>query len=298
MAWGLKSVNHRRNDVLSRIRWERLEALLAEHYRREGYQVEHVGTGATKQRFDGGIDLKLHKDDAYILVQSKHWNAYKVTHNAVHELLGLMVNEGATGAILVSSGEFTRAAIEAATRKGHVQLVDGDDLRRMLGPLPEPESGSSRAGDLVRTISSSPHAQRIGRALNDRLLSEVEGVIRNGRPSRYARKAVAVGFWLIVLKIVGVLLLFWYLTYALGNVLNGIAARHVPAVKTAPVPAVPQPAGYAPNVMVVPADVAGDAIGRPVQAPAYRPPTPEQIRESRRKADEAMKVIEATTPEM
>jgi restriction endonuclease Mrr len=151
MAWGLKAVRHRRSDALSRVGWDGLERLLAEHYRREGYRVEHVGTGGNGRRFDGGIDLKLRRDDAYVLVQSKHWNAYQVTHNAVHELLGLMVNEGATGAILVTSGEFTRAAIEAATRHGHVQLVDGDDLRAMLGEVSEPE-GRARVGDWMSAM--------------------------------------------------------------------------------------------------------------------------------------------------
>ena len=126
---GLKNVRHRRTDALTQVRWDQLESLLAGYYREQGYTVDHCGTGATSSRFDGGIDLKLRKDDAYILVQCKHWNAKQVPHNAVHELMGLMVNEGATGVILVTSGEFTRAAIEAATRQGHVQLVDGDDLR-------------------------------------------------------------------------------------------------------------------------------------------------------------------------
>ncbi len=134
---GLKQVARRRDDALSRVRWDRLEVLLARHYAAQGFRVEHVGTGGTGRRFDGGIDLKLRRDDAYILVQCKGWNAYKVPHNEVHQLIGLMVNEGATDAILVTTGEFTRAAIEAAARGGHVQLVDGDDLRRMLGPLPE-----------------------------------------------------------------------------------------------------------------------------------------------------------------
>ena len=102
MAGGLKSVRNRRDDALSRIGWDRLESLLADHYRHEGYTVEHVGTGGTGRRFDGGIDLKLRKDDAYILVQSKHWSAKQVPHSAVHELLGVMVNEGATGATLVT----------------------------------------------------------------------------------------------------------------------------------------------------------------------------------------------------
>jgi hypothetical protein len=136
---GLKNVRSRRDDALTRVGWDQLESLLAVYYREQGYQVEHCGTGATRARFDGGIDLKLRKDDQYILVQCKHWNAKQVPHNAVHELLGIMVNQGATGAILVTSGEFTKAAIEAATRQGHVQLIDGDELRAMIGPIAEPE---------------------------------------------------------------------------------------------------------------------------------------------------------------
>jgi len=66
MVSGLKSVRHRRDDALSRVGWVQLERLMARHYQREGYAVEHVGTGGPLQRFDGGIDLKLHKGSAYL----------------------------------------------------------------------------------------------------------------------------------------------------------------------------------------------------------------------------------------
>jgi len=131
---GLKNVHTRRDDALTRVGWGRLETMLADHYRGQGWSVDHVGTGASRTRFDGGIDLKLRKDGEYVLVQCKHWNAKQVPHNAVNELLGLKTNENATGAIVITSGEFTQAAREAATRQGHVQLIDGDALRTMLGP--------------------------------------------------------------------------------------------------------------------------------------------------------------------
>lgn len=131
---GLKNVRNRRNDALARVGWDRLEMMLVDYYREQGWRVEHIGTGAGGRRFDGGIDLKLRRGDEYVLVQCKHWNAKQVTHNAVHELLGIKVNENATGAIVITSGEFTQAARQAATRLGHVQLIDGDALRVMLGP--------------------------------------------------------------------------------------------------------------------------------------------------------------------
>jgi restriction system protein len=129
----LKLTKTRHTDPLSQTTWQDFESLLATHYRNQGFRVEHVGTGKGRSRYDGGIDLKLRKDDEYILVQCKHWNTRQVPHNAVHELLGIMVNEGATGAIVVTSGEFTKAAIKAATRHGHVKLIDGNELRSMLG---------------------------------------------------------------------------------------------------------------------------------------------------------------------
>lgn len=113
----LERVGNRRDDALARVGRQALEGLLARHYAAQAYAVEHVGTGGTGARYDGGIDLKLRRADEYVLVQVKHWNACKVPHNDVHQLLGVMVNEGATGAVLVTSGEFTQAAIDAAHRR-------------------------------------------------------------------------------------------------------------------------------------------------------------------------------------
>jgi hypothetical protein len=131
----LKRNRTRWYDALSRVDSARFEALIADHYRREGWRVQHVGAQATGQRYDGGIDLKVYRDDAYLVVQCKHWNACQVPHNDVHELLGVMVNERATGAVVVSSGEFTAAAREAAAKHGHVQLIDGETLRATLDPV-------------------------------------------------------------------------------------------------------------------------------------------------------------------
>ena len=57
-----KNVRNRRFDSLSRVDWREFERLLADYYRRQGFGVEHCGTGASASRFDGGIDLKLFRD--------------------------------------------------------------------------------------------------------------------------------------------------------------------------------------------------------------------------------------------
>ena len=300
MAGGLKSVRNRRDDALSRIGWDRLEALLAEHYRREGYAVEHVGTGGSGCKFDGGIDLKLRKGDEYILVQSKHWNAMQVPHNAVHELLGVMVNEGATGAILVTSGEFTRAAIEAATKQGHVQLIDGDDLRVMLGPLPEPGPQTESAVDRAVRIQASLRPSHSPRSLDHK-----------------SKRVVAK----LALAVFALVIFFW----AVSRMFSAI--QQIPIQQQARIQAAAAAAQakqteqqtVTPRSTAIPAPdkSASSAYGRSDPDPCHEladwqsgtyidhckqstphNPTAAEISESQRKADEAMKVIEANTPDM
>lgn len=130
-----KSVTHRFTDALSQLSWQDFERLLATYYAAQGYRVEHVGTGVSKTQYDGGIDLKLHHGGEYVVVQCKHWNAGQVTHNAIHELLGVMLTQRASSAIVVTSGEFTQAAKAAASAEPRVHLIDGVTVRAMLGPL-------------------------------------------------------------------------------------------------------------------------------------------------------------------
>lgn len=292
---GLKQVRNRRHDALARVRWDRLEALLADYYAAHGYRVEHVGTGGTRRRFDGGIDLKLRKDDEYILVQCKGWNAYQVPHNEVHQLIGLMVNEGATGAILVTAGEFTRAAIEAAARGGHVQLVDGDDLREMLGPLPKDVLETLPSLDAGRGRSATNAVQRIAATAGDRLLSAAEDRIRYGRgKAGGVGRTIAFGLGIKLIIQLLAFLFFVLILYFAGRVflsaVNSLSLAKVspPTQQTAkPQPIIPAPSSELP------------ASAEPqVALPPPREPTREEIRRAQSQADDAMKVIQDTTPEM
>jgi restriction system protein len=141
----MKSVRHRHDDALSRVTWGAFEHLVAEHFRRQGYRVEYTGAGDGNLA-DGGIDLKLFREQELIVVQCKHWNSFQVPHDDVHQLVGVMPIVGATGAIVVTSGEFTTAAMEAAMKFRHIRLIDGKTIRAMLGPIAEPvvESPASR----------------------------------------------------------------------------------------------------------------------------------------------------------
>lgn len=287
---GLKRVGRRRDDALSRVAWDRLEALLAAYYRNRGFEVDEVGTGATGARFDGGVDLRLSRDDERIVLQCKHWNAMKVPHNAVHELLGIMFNEGATGAILITSGEFSRAAIEAASRHDHVQLIDGDALRRMLGPLPEP-AVVSPAGVALDGFEFVPFD-----AVVEEQLPPLAGARIHARREHRGRRpespsitlvklGIAIAFGLLALTILG---------YAMQSVVHGLAHRpHLSASV---------PTGNGASAGATAADSAGvdpwsvETIQPPPAAASA--PTPAEIREQQRKAAEAIKTIEKSTPEM
>ena len=134
----MQSVRYRHDDALSRVTWGAFEHMVAEHFRRQGYRVEHTGTAEGRNPADGGIDLKLHREQELVVVQCKHWNSFQVPHNDVHQLIGVMHTVEATGAIVVTSGEFTAMAVEAAAKFRHIRLIDGKTIRAMLGPVAEP----------------------------------------------------------------------------------------------------------------------------------------------------------------
>lgn len=137
-------------DVLNGMSWREFEMLVGEAYRRQRFQVQELGGSGP----DGGADLVLTKKGEKILVQCKQWKAYKVGVQPVRELLGVMVGMGATGGIVVTSGEFTRDALNFA-RNNNIQLVDGPTFHELTKGL---KSNSVQPAN----ASSSPVCQKCG----------------------------------------------------------------------------------------------------------------------------------------
>jgi len=107
--------------------WKQFEFLVAEAYRRQGYQVEFsLGRGA-----DGGVDLTLRRDGRTSLVQCKQWKVYSVGAPVIREMFGLLTAEKADEAIIVTSGNFTRDAQDFAAGKP-VHLIDGPRLLALV----------------------------------------------------------------------------------------------------------------------------------------------------------------------
>jgi hypothetical protein len=283
--YGLKRVRTRRHDALARLRWDQLESLLATYYRRAGFSVEVVGAGGTGARYDVGIDLKLYKGDQFLIVQCRHWKVRPVPPNAVHDLIGMMLTAGATGAIFVSSGEFNRYARESAARYQGVQLVDGGMLRAMVGPeaaaLPPPTT----APPPTHTPADMPWPPVDRRWTHDSPMYRMSrsAALSNGLGGVLALVAVSLGFVAVVL---------W------ATAPPAPTPRPVVAAAAAPVPAPTRVATQSGAVTSAPA-ARSPAIRSTVPAtrPAPPPPTEEEIRESQRKAEEAMRVLEASTPE-
>jgi restriction system protein len=133
--------------ALADMDWQAFESLVSESFRREGFQVDERGGTAP----DGGVDLVITKASQQLLVQCKHWKSQQVGVNIVRELNGVVAARGATGGIVVTSGQFTREAREFAKSCG-IRLIDGDELEKRIGPV----AASSSAGTGPITVAACP----------------------------------------------------------------------------------------------------------------------------------------------
>jgi restriction system protein len=114
-------------ESLRAVPWKDFEFLVAEAYRRQGYDVDFsLGKGA-----DGGVDLVLRKAGRTSLVQCKQWKVFSVGAPVIREIFGLMTAERADEAIIVTSGNFTAEA-ESFARRKPIQLVDGPRLLQLV----------------------------------------------------------------------------------------------------------------------------------------------------------------------
>lgn len=113
--------------ALNQMSWGDFERLVAEHFRRAGFQVSRAGGNGP----DGGIDLVVRKNSEKHLVQCKQWKAYKVGVQPVREFYGVMAANGATGGYFVTSGVYTDEAKKFAQGL-NLELIDGPQLKSLI----------------------------------------------------------------------------------------------------------------------------------------------------------------------
>lgn len=131
--------NTESSDPFSALSWLDFELLVGQYFRELGYSVAETSFGA-----DGGVDLRVKDGADTYLVQCKLWKASKVPVTVVRELYGVMMAEGASGAIVVTSGEFTPDAKGFVEGKSIV-LVDG---RLLVNSIRNKEPTSELKADI------------------------------------------------------------------------------------------------------------------------------------------------------
>ncbi len=127
-AWIFNSINSNgARETLQQLSWKDFEFLISEYFKKQNFRVDLIDA----QGADGGIDIKLFKEDALYLVQCKHYKAWKVPVQVVRELYGIMTAEKAMGGYIVTTGKFTTDAISFASNT-QIELIDGSKLEKIL----------------------------------------------------------------------------------------------------------------------------------------------------------------------
>jgi restriction system protein len=104
-----------------------VERLVADAYRRQGYQVDELGASSG----DSDAGMLLIKATQRVLLQCKYWRTRRLAEMPVRELYGTMAAQNASAGILITSGSFTLEASRFAGY-GRIQLIDGPRLLGML----------------------------------------------------------------------------------------------------------------------------------------------------------------------
>ena len=117
--------------TVRKLSWQEFEHLVCEAYRRRGYTARVVGSPSG----DGGVDIELVRPGETVLVQCKHWQAWKVGVATVRELLGVVVSRRAARGIVVTSGQFTEEANRFGDLTAQIELIDGTRLAALIADV-------------------------------------------------------------------------------------------------------------------------------------------------------------------
>jgi hypothetical protein len=146
------------------------------------------------------------------------------------------------------------------------------------------------------TMPSRSRAESFAEAAGERLLRAAEDRIRNdGR--RQVSRAVQVGLGAVIAKalfgLATLFLIWWFLTTAVGNALHSLPQPHRQVVAVpAPAPAPRRDAVTPPPIESTPMFVEASP------QPAERQLTARELAEERRQAEETMRILERSTPEI
>ncbi len=110
-------------EALRGMPWEEFAAALEAGFRREGYAVKRLESGAA--------DFELSKAGRMSLVAAKRWKASRTGVEPLRELQAAGTAREAQECVVVFAGEMTQNARAFAKEKG-VRLVEGVELVKLL----------------------------------------------------------------------------------------------------------------------------------------------------------------------
>lgn len=118
-------------EILQNIDWKLLEDICAAYLDSKNWQVQQTELGA-----DGGVDVLFNsanwtKPTPFGLIQCKARPNWKVPVSAIRELYGVMADRKAELGIFITTGAFTRDALDFAVGK-RMQLVDGEKFLSLI----------------------------------------------------------------------------------------------------------------------------------------------------------------------
>jgi hypothetical protein len=273
-------------DALARLTWQDFEHLLAEHYRAQGYRVEHHTPIKSLKTLAAGVDLRLTRGKESVILQCKHWDALEVEVQEVNELLSVMLNEAATKGILVTRGRFSTEALSIQRRQPRLQLMDGEMLRVLI-KLPDHLDAS-----LPGSPAASPAAKKSTKTARR----------RSGASSQGSRLLPA-------LLVVGILVLLGLFAWKVMSRRDPVVEALPPPAAAAPVPT-PTPVRDVPPPAAPPLNDASGTVSTQGSSSLPPPPTHELLerqraleqsereRASQRKNEDGLKVLEKNTREL
>lgn len=102
------------------------EKLVGELYKSKGYSVD-VSDGSG----DKGVDVHAKRRGEYLTIQVKQYRN-NIGSSVVQRTAGASLEFDSDRAVVVTTSKFSKDAVESAKKIDRADLVDGDDLVRML----------------------------------------------------------------------------------------------------------------------------------------------------------------------
>lgn len=153
-------------EVLRQIEWKRFEAVCEALMGQAGFQTQSQSRGA-----DGGVDIWLHSRHAQgpvALVECRHWLRKPVGVRELREFHELMASHQLQRGTYITSGRYTREALEFAHAK-RINLLDGPSLLALISRRrPEQQQALlavAYAGDYWRPTCASCSLKMVERSV-------------------------------------------------------------------------------------------------------------------------------------